>query len=279
MNSMIHCRDIQFMAGSQPDKGTSKKGQAFLILFGLPFFAAGCITGYFALRAMVTYYEAQHWVETKATIQSVDLQSHSGDHSTTYKVVCTYAYEFGGRPYSNQRVGLSGGSDNFGSWQQDTYYRLKQAHHDRQSVTCYVDPKEPQHALLDRKIRFGWLAFMLLFSSVFGSVSGGLIGGSFYAGRVLRRNAALAEAYPNQPWMQRAEWINGIISPKLGLHAVLAWLFAFFWNAISSPIIFFLPEEVSVKHNKLASSSMPFAPPSSNASTEEVTSNSKTAPA
>lgn len=57
---------------------------------------------------------------------------------------------------------------------------------------------------------------------------------------------------PGAPWLRRKDWASGRIRCSSRRTAIAAWFFALFWNAASSPIFFFLPEEVFRKKNHLA---------------------------
>ena len=65
-----------------------------LALFALPFAAVGVFGLYLALSTLWTWTRTQSWVEVPAQIQSLDLEEHQGDDSTTYKVCATYRYSF-----------------------------------------------------------------------------------------------------------------------------------------------------------------------------------------
>src|SRR4249919_672370 len=87
-----------------------------LALFALPFAAVGVFGLYLASSTLWTRTRMQSWVEAPARIQSLDLEEHQGDDSTTYKVRTTYRYSFGGRDFSGDRVAISGMADNIGSF-------------------------------------------------------------------------------------------------------------------------------------------------------------------
>ncbi len=239
--------------GSKSGKKSGRGGGVFLVLFGLPFAGVGVFMGWMAGSTLLDYARAQHWTEVPATIDTLDLEHHSdSEGGSTSKVVCTYHYTIGGTTYTADRVGINGSGDNIGSWHEDVHRRLR-AHHQRgKTVTCYVNPAAPEQAMLDRELRFGLLAFMLLFVVVFGGAGGSIIYAGITGGRRVAREKAAQAAHPDQPWLTRPEWSSGRISPQLGRKAAMLWVFALFWNAISSPILFFLPEEIADKHNYLA---------------------------
>lgn len=199
-----------------------------LSLFGLPFFAVGCVMAFLCVRMIVQHYAARSWVETPAEITFVTM-----DADETNRVTCNYVYTFEGREYKGDRVGLMGGGDNIGSWQQVTYHRLKQAYDRDQPVVCYVHPRNPEKALLDRELRWPMVMFFSGFVVVFGGVGGamltvGLVGTS--AGRHAQR---MSRQYPDEPWLWNKRWTDGIVRSSAGRTAAVALAFAVFWNSIA----------------------------------------------
>lgn len=229
-------------------KQKSSRGILFLTLFALPFFGVGCFMGYLAVRSVTVHVLAQRWAEVPATIRQLDLKTHSDSDGSTHKVTCTYTYRFDGREYQSDRVGLSGGSDNIGDWQQDTHRRLSAARSRRQTVPCFVNPADPSQALLDRDIRFPLLAFYLVFVTVFGGVGIGLLTVTHLARRQeRRRRERLAEAgHPEgSPWLMNDRWAGGIIRPTLATRRNWFIATAVFICAIWLPLLAFLPRELA----------------------------------
>lgn len=221
----------------------------FLCVFIVPFLGGGCVTGFIAGRLLARYVSARGWVETPATIQTVALKSHRGSKGgVTYEVACTYAYTFGGREYTSERVGLDGSSDNIGHWHQVTFHRLQEAQARGQPVPCFVNPANPAQALLDREMRFWKLFFWLLFPALFGGVGlafASVAVVSVRKDRRARRYAEEAGAGEDEPWRWDVRWASGVIRPNTG--AKMAWAIgaALFWNIVWSPILFFVPGEIA----------------------------------
>lgn len=92
--------------------------------------------------------------------------------------------------------------------------------------------------------------FLGLFALVFGGAGFGLMIGSVYGGRKLKENRARQERSPDEPWMWREDWSNNRVVAVNRQTMILAWVFALFWNAISSFVWIVLPEELA-KGNKL----------------------------
>lgn len=207
-------------------------------LFGLPFFAVGL--GFLILSVIPSLYDGWQmasWPHTTATLLHAQLTSSTSDGSTTYGIGASYRYRVNGRDYSNDRVAISGGSDNVGSFQQQLGSRLEQHYRNNLPVTVYYNPADPADALLDRTIRWELIGFKLLFVVIFGGVGLGLIIFAMRGKRVIES----AES-KEKPWLRRTEWADNQIrsGARTGLYVI--WGFAIVWNLISSAPAFMITE-------------------------------------
>jgi hypothetical protein len=207
--------------------------------------------GVWFASTILTYLSARNWVETPARIVRAELKVSHGK-STTYEATAEYTYEFGGRQYNCNRVGITSGADNVGSFQQNAFRELSQYQRSGKPFRCYVNPARPDQALLYRDLRWETATMQMIFALVFGGVGFGLMLGGVAARRQERVRAALAAAHPDSPWMWKADWAAGriVASTKTAMWATLA--FAVFWNLVSAPLWFFLPGEIVQKRNFLA---------------------------
>lgn len=210
----------------------------FLALCGLPFFCIGA--GLLVLSIVPTLFEATRmasWPETPGTLLQAQLISNRSSESTTYRVEAEYRYNVAGRSYNNNRTAIGAGSDNVGDFQQTLGSRLENAHQNGQTVSVWYDPENPADAVLNRDIRWGMLGFKAIFAIVFGGVGFALI---YFGLRGATTTPSPASGV--QPWLQRPEWQSGVIhaGEKTGMY--FAWGFAVFWNLISTPAAFFIPD-------------------------------------
>ncbi len=198
-----------------------------LVLFGLVFVIMGSIPGCIALHDLSTAEGTADWSETTAVLLSVD--KHQGDD--TWSVEARYRYrapdpeglEPGAmRDYDGLRVGIHSGSDNIGSWQEDTYRRLHAAWKAEQPVPCWYDPAIPAQAVLDRTPRWELVGFMFIFPLVFGLAGGGIAWFGISLWRKRGRPAPAPQALANQE----------LIRADSDGFAVM-WIVAIIWNAIS----------------------------------------------
>lgn len=59
-----------------------------------------------------------------------------------------------------------------------------------------------------------------------------------------REERALREQHPDAPWRWKREWDTGVLSAHSKGKMIGAFAFAVLWNLVSSPVLFFVPEEV-----------------------------------
>ena len=59
-----------------------------------------------------------------------------------------------------------------------------------------------------------------------------------------KEERALRELHPDSPWMWRPDWAQGRVRGGSKSTLVFSWGFAVFWNLISAPLLFKIPEEV-----------------------------------
>jgi hypothetical protein len=141
---------------------------SIFLLFGLGFFS------FFAIAA-VRILAAQFWQETPCVV----LSSRVDDGS----VHIVYQYEVGGRSYQSNRYTFLSGS--FGDDSRES--RIVREHPPGRQTVCYVNPQEPEEAVLTRSFtpEFVWA----LFPSVFILVGGGGIFFNLLASRGARGGA------------------------------------------------------------------------------------------
>lgn len=88
-----------------------------------------------------------------------------------------------------------------------------------------------------------WL--LILFGLVFCAIGFGLIFGTVAGGRILERKQRLTAEHPSEPWLWREDWARGRVQSKTRSGMIGGWIFAVLWNAVSAPILVFLPEQAA----------------------------------
>jgi hypothetical protein len=242
---------------SKPNDG-NKLGGGCLFVFGLAFFLAGMIPGYLAVSSLWQWHQAGKWVAVAAIIQRADLNSSTSDGSTTYEVVGEYSYQFRQGQYSSTAIHFGTGSDNIGSFHQDTYALLRQHQDSGEPMTAWVNPVEPGQAVLVRNMRWGLFAFMMVFPLMFGGVGAVLMGVSIFGASRIKDQNRRQQRHPEEPWRWRPEWSTGEIQCESRSVMWIAIAFAVLWNLISTPLAFMLPAEILDRGNYAAALGLVF---------------------
>ena len=219
------------------DKPKRKWG---ILLFSLPFTGVGL--GFLLFSVIPSLYDAiqmSDWREAQATVISSELKSYSGD-STTYEAVGIYNYSVDGQQYTGTRLGISGGADNVGEWHQRMSSKLYAARDGQRTVSVYYNPKNPAAVIVDRSLRWNLLGFKMIFVLVFGGAGIGV----FYWS--LRQHNKIIDAPEAdiKPWLGNKDWSSPTILSDAKNTLYLAWVMAVFWNLISTPLLFAIPEEL-----------------------------------
>lgn len=80
----------------------------------------------------------------------------------------------------------------------------------------------------------------------------GLLIALYFGLKAKKRTDAIKAAHPDEPWIWRDDWAAGRIPSGNKRGAIAAWVFALFWNAISSPVcLLIVPGELR-KGNHMA---------------------------
>lgn len=229
-----------FRSNTRSSSSTSRGPYIALLLFGIPFVGVGILMSYLSYDMISDARSVARWVEVPASIEELKLNVDRDSDGTTYQVQCRYSYEYEGTAYESERVGLSSGSDNIGSWQQDTHTRLKQLHDGGKPVPCFVNPDKPSEAVLDRSLRSGILILFVVAATVFGSAGCGMmVAGAWTLRRLARKGP---DEHEKQPWLTNEDWARGIIPARAGVLALILWAFTLVWNLISfTATVFLLP--------------------------------------
>jgi hypothetical protein len=225
------------------------KGKLLGSLFALPFFSVGVWMLWSVATTMMAAWQMNDWVQTEAHLTRGGYETHSGDDATTYKAFASYQYAFDGQQYQGDRVSLSAGADNIGSYQLDIGRNLQNAQAAGKNILVYVDPQHPANAVIDRGVRWGLLGFKAIFLFVFGGVGLGLLIAIWKAPKL--KDESLP-AFEDAPWLLNDNWQTSIIrsNSKSSMHG--AWLFAALWSLISAPLPLIIYDEILHKNNYVA---------------------------
>ena len=182
-------RPVVPLTGSAKTRGKGRFGAGcffgVFLLFGLGFM----IPFAWMLWGVVTSHLA--WEETRCTITSSAVGSHSDSDGTTYSIDITYRYEWEGQPYTGDRYNFSFGSSSGREGKAKVVARYPSG----EEVPCWVHPGRPEKAVLARTV--GWEALFVLLPLVFVVIGGGGL-------------LAMAGVFGPVSWSQRKEdWLPG----------------------------------------------------------------------
>ncbi|MCD6405659.1 MAG: DUF3592 domain-containing protein [Planctomycetes bacterium] len=200
--------------------GTSKAvnaaGRGCMVLFGLPFLAAGIAAFSFGVwQGYMNLFALKAWQEVEATIVSTKVEAHNSSDGTTYKPVIKYRYKVGPRRYTSSRYRLTGMSTANRAAQE----RITDEFEVGRTCTAYYDPGDPSQAVLNRDISYMFVV-LVMFGLVFAGVGGGIVFGPFLAGRIKKARQVQRDTGKG-------------IKPEFDKQIVGPWVFALFWNGVT----------------------------------------------
>ena len=220
-----------------------------MTLFALPFLGVGVWMGWSMGSAIYDTLRMHDWVQVEARLLRGGYTTHGGDDSDTYESYAEYTYVVGGRSYTSDRVSVSGGTDNIGSYHQDIGRELSGAIASGQPIRVWVNPDDPAEAVIDRGLRWGLIGFKSIFLLVFGGFGGGLL---FFTWTAAAEKDKTDPQFTDTPWLLDDAWQTPDIRSSSKASMVGVWIFAAFWNLISAPLPFILYDEVLNKQNYIA---------------------------
>ena len=248
-----------------------------LLLFGLTFAGGGYfIAAETAIPMWQDWRDARDWRPVSASLQAV-----SGSDNST---VARYRYHYGGIDYVGERVGITRFSDNIGSWHRDTQAWLREIKRSGAPLPIWVNPRHPAEAMIDRDMRWGLFSLVSVFCSIFVLIGAAVIYGGVRGltspvqnnrpslgdlrktwqqqrdsgqtslgflefseqevARLEQENAADGNEAGSTDWRSRKGWESASIRSDAGSGVWFFWLFALFWNGISTPLVLMLPNEL-----------------------------------
>jgi len=152
---------------SKSGASSKKAGWKILLIVGGIFALAGAGVGIpLGVIPLKKMAESKSWEETPCKIVWSRVQRHEstdsdGHTSITYSVDVFYEYEFNGEKHRSNKYGAIGGSSSGRSGK----VAITKQYPSGSERFCYVDPKTPERAMLQRG--FSWKALLCLIPLVF----------------------------------------------------------------------------------------------------------------
>ncbi len=209
-----------------------------LALFFSIFLVAGCAVLYFMILGPVRdLVSSGSWQETTCTVLSSRVGEHSDSDGTTYSVDIVYTYSFGGRGFQSDRFGFLKGSSSGYDGKAETVARYPAG----ARVPCWVNPANPEKAVLSRGLSWEWLLALLPLTFI--AVGGGGLAWAVRSGRQAKARAALpltaTSSFGVEPPPAAAGGtleLRPTVSP-MGKFVGLIFI-SLFWNGIVSVFLF-----------------------------------------
>lgn len=211
-----------------------------LLLFALPFIAAGAFMTWKSYQTLLAYRALAAWVEVPATITGVRLAGK--------RMTAGYTYEFAGRKFNGNRIALDSQSLTIGGIQRMAYSELKHAADTGRPFRAFVDPQRPEESVLYRQLPWQLMAFFTLFGATFGAAGLGLLTAGVIG---TLRGPRLCVANDDEPWRARSDWAARRILPKTSAWvapAVLTVVALWWWLSIA-PLLSILSEQLGQRFN------------------------------
>jgi len=209
-----------------------------LMLFGLPFLAAGLAMAWFYFSGLAAWWNARTWIETPCRIITTELKTKSSDDGTSYEATGSYTYLWEGREYQSNRISLQGGGDSLGDYQKRVFRSMRKALLQQQGAAlCYVNPRNPRESVISRELRPSQLALFSLFASLFPLLGAGVVGAGWYAGNQNRAAATLKHSHPEEPWRWKAQWNASPIPESVWGAGRVKMIVSAWWLLVSAPLL------------------------------------------
>ena len=202
-----------------------------MVLFGIPFAAIGVGALGMFIWTLAIWGAMQSWQEVPAYIQKTNLIAHRANSSQkepSYTLEVQYTYQWENKYHAGKELTICTMDDNYNSFYERVYAELDRYHRRNEAFRCYVNPKDPTQSVLYRNLRMPILGFMLLFAFSFGGVGSSLVFFAFYTPQRKTKKPAVQQQYPDEPWLEKKEWREGVIHSHSRIIAFLFPLAAFF---------------------------------------------------
>jgi hypothetical protein len=194
----------------------------FAGVFALAFGLTGVLVGIKPIvETAISAWTVRSWQPVPAEVLHTELKESRGSKgSVTYSVQARYRYVVGDELFESSRIGLdeSPGSDNIGDWHERWHARLQASQNQGLRLLAFVDPQQPQRAVLEPSIRWPLLLFQMPFALVFTGVG---VGASWAFWRICRGEREPLDKLHRDPKRSDARGL---------------WVFAFFWCGLSFPM-------------------------------------------
>ncbi len=105
------------------------------------------------------------WIETDCVVRKIEVKAHHNQKGATYSPDVLYEYTYGGQPYTSDQFWFGNGS--YGD--RNAVAKAVADYQPGGEYRCYVNPSQPQEAVLSLRLAAHWW-LGCLFGAIFGGV-------------------------------------------------------------------------------------------------------------
>ena len=241
----------------------------FGIIIGSAFIFGGV---QIALDTAIPTYQSWQNMQSWQPASALLLDASYGSN----QVKARYIYTIDGLEYENNRVSVSLFNDNIGDYQTEMATQLQHAKKNYHAIGIWYKPDEPSHSVIDKNMRWGLFSLISAFCSLFILIGLLIIFASIKTSnkKSSSRNRPSLSQFRQQwkqtqsndqhqfekqspinqsnnstqalqLWLNKKQWRKQPLRSDAKKNIWAIWLFAIFWTAISSPVLFVLPEELN----------------------------------
>ncbi len=127
-----------------------RTGATFILL--ICFFLCLAVSLFYgSVAAVFRAVRASKWQKTPCYIQSCNLQEYKAKHGIRYRIKMSYRYEFKGKEYTSDSYSLIDETDP-SITPEERHDFIRQYYGKGKKNFCYVNPKNPEEAVITKKI-------------------------------------------------------------------------------------------------------------------------------
>lgn len=142
-----------------PEASARGPSPALRWLVCIVFLVLGAVGTYVVVVVpVVRAVEGRSWVQTPCRVIDCAVRRHRRRFGPTYSVDIVYEYEAAGRPYRSDRWDFFPSMPGLG---HDAAAAVARLHPPGRMLSCYVNPRDPGQAVLDRRLRSGFPRILL----------------------------------------------------------------------------------------------------------------------
>ena len=208
-----------------------------MIVFGGFFLLAGILSISTFSKSVSEPIRAISWTPHKAKVLSGALDhKYDSEGGSTYRAVGVFEYVWQGRTFTSEKLDFSVGYDGQRAYHKGIVRQLKSAKANKRYLRIFVNPDQPDEAVMLRRIRWDMVIFYIPFVTLFPLFGLAVILAAIWAFREERSEYAASLRFPHEPWKWTRRWSNGVMKSDAKADFLSKSALALFWNLLTWPI-------------------------------------------